>query len=45
VANVPAAVTAVLAEMVKGISPEPTKASAMAEDNTQPTAWGHGPDK
>jgi len=42
-ANLPAAGTAVLAEMVKGLIPAPTTESAMAEDNSQPTAWGPGP--
>ena len=35
--------TAILAKMVQGLSLEPTTASAMAENNTQPTAWKPGP--
>ena len=30
-------------KMVQGLSSEPTTASAMAENNTQPTVWEHGP--
>ena len=41
-ADLPATAKAVLAEMVLGLSPEPTTASTMAVDNTQSTAWGPG---
>jgi len=43
VANVPAAGTAVLAAMIRRLSPELTATSSMAEGNTQLTAWGPGP--
>ena len=42
-ADLPATATAILVEMVQGLSPEPTTASTMAKDNTQPTAWEPGP--
>jgi len=43
VADLSATATAILAEMVQGLSSEPTTAAAMVEYSTQPKAWKPGP--
>jgi len=43
VADVSTTATAILAKMFQGLSSEPTTASAMVVDSTQPTAWVPSP--